>query len=369
MITKEDIGGMQKNKNRDIALEIRRRILTGKLKPEEQLPTRMELEREFKVSRVTMQKAIDSLVADGTVYAKGTSGTFVSKCPMEIYHYGLVFHHKPDADRPWSRQWKIILQEAEKLFSKTPYRLSVFYGDKYYLNANGNADFIENIRDKRMAGLILTMSPEFFEGSEIIGDPEIPKLTIIPGKDTTFPSVIQDSSGMLKDMARHLSDMNRKKTSLIMYSRQFHEPSYLEDAVKELKKAGIETHDFWIHGVDILHPKSGANITRLMMRDEKFRPDSIIILDDNLIPGVIKGLHESNLHIPDDVELVAMANFPYNEKLKAPVKMFGFNIPEQLRLAKIKLDAMRQGMKYEKKTIIKYVSNTEFDMTGKTNKI
>jgi DNA-binding LacI/PurR family transcriptional regulator len=97
-----------------------------------------------------------------------------------------------------------------------------------------------------------------------------------------------------------------------------------------------------------------------MMRDQKFRPDSIIVLDDNLLPGVIEGLHASKVRIPEDVDLVAMVNFPYDENLEAPVKMFGFDIPEQLRLAKLKLEAMRQNLKYEKTTTIKFVSDTEF---------
>lgn len=356
---------MQKNKHREIALEIRRRILSGRLKPEDQLPTRTELEREFKVSRVTMQNAIDALVKDGTVYARGTSGTFVSKSPMEIYHYGLVFHSKPSYDHPWSRLWKIILQEAEKIFSKPPYSLSVFYGDRYYLNANGNADFIEDIKNKRMAGLILTMNPDLFEGTEIIEDPETPKLTICQTPGRKLPSVIQDSTGMLKDMARYLSGKKCKKTSLIMYSRQLHEPGYLENAIKEIRDYGLETNDYWIHGVDILYPKSSANITKLMMRDENLRPDSIIVLDDNLLSGVVEGLHASNIRVPKDVELVAMVNFPYDEKLEAPVKMFGYDIPEQLRLAKLKLEAMRQNHEYEKSTAIKFVSDTEYSKAGK----
>lgn len=356
---------MQKNKHREIALEIRRRILSGKLRPEEQLPTRMKLERKFRVSRVTMQKAVDSLVSDGTVYAKGTHGTFVSKFPMEIYRYGLVFLNKPDYDRPWSRLWKVILKEAEDIFSKAPYSLSVFYGDKYYLNANGNIDFMEDIRNKRMAGLILTMNPERFEGAEIVEDHEIPKITMHPSPNCKLPGVIWDSSGILSQMAKYLSERKRSKTSMVMYSRQFHVPGYLDDAVNELKGHGLETHDFWIHGADILFPKSTANLTNLMMRDENCRPDSIMILDDNLIPGVIEGLRASKVRIPDDVELVAMVNFPYNEKLEAPVKMFGFDISEQLRLAKIKLEAMRQHRKYDKITTIKFVSDTEYVKAAK----
>ncbi|MFA6290521.1 MAG: GntR family transcriptional regulator [Victivallales bacterium] len=351
---------MQENKYREIALEIRRRILTGKLKPEEQLPTRTELERKFKVSKATMQNAIDSLVKDGTVYADGTSGTFVSKFPREIYHYGLVFYQKPGNAGQWLRHWKVILQEAEKIFSKPPCSLSVFYGDKYQLNVNGNVDFMEDIRNKRMAGLILTMTPGVFEGTEIIGDSDTPEITMSPGLDCKLPSVCWDSTEIVGEIVKYLSGRKHSKTSIVISSRQFYAPGYLDGVVSELKRHGLETHDFWILGADIFFPKSIANTITLMMRDERLRPDSIIILDDNLIQGVIEGLRAGNVRVPHDVELVAMVNFPYNEKLDVPVKMFGLDVAELLRLAKIKLDAIRQKLKYDQTTKIKFISDTEY---------
>ncbi|MFZ2655017.1 MAG: GntR family transcriptional regulator [Victivallales bacterium] len=352
---------MQESKHREIALEIRRRILSGKLKPEEQLPNRMELERKFKVSRVTMQKAIDSLVKDGTLYAKGLRGTFVSKSPREIYHYGLVFLHEPDTNFPWSRHLKVVLREAENIFSKTPCSLSVFYGDKYHLNANGNIEFVEDVRNRRMAGLILTMNPALFEGTEVIGDSETPKVTTSPGQNCSIPSISYDSTGIIGEMAKYLAERNCSKTALVMYSRQHQDPGYLDIVAGELERHGLETSDFWALGADISRPLALRNIIQLMMRDKNFRPDSIMILDDNLIPGVIEGLKASNVRVPKDVELVAMVNFPYDEKLDVPVKMFGFDIPGQLRLIKIKLDAIRQNQKYEKATTIKFVSDTEYE--------
>ncbi len=359
---------MQKSKCKDIALRIRRLIIAGELKPGEQLPTRTELERKFKVSKATMQKTIDSLVKDGTVYADGTNGTFVSEFPMEIYHYGLVFLHRPSHDRPWSRKWKTLLHEAENLFSKSPYRLSVFYGDRYHLNAKGNANFIYDIRAKRMAGLIFTMDPELFDGTDILQDPEIPIVSIRPKPGCKYASVDWDSTGCLSEMAKYLSLRKHSKTSLLMFSRQFATPGFIDHAVNELKSHGLETHRFLIHGIDISYPESVANIIGLMMNDTELRPDSIIILDDNLLPGVIEGLKSSNIRVPDDVELVAMVNFPYDKVLGAPVKMFGFDIPEQLKLVKQKLDAIRQKNKYEKTTVLKFISDTEYAKAGKAGK-
>jgi len=351
---------VQKNRHREITLEIRKRILSGKFRPEEQLPTRVELEQEFNVSCVTMQRAIVSLVDDGTLYTKGKHGTFVSKFPREIYHYGILFYQKPDNSAgQWLRHWKVILHETENLFTKAPYSLSVFYGDRNQLNANGNAGFMEDIRNKRMAGLILAMTPDYFEGTEIIGDSDTPKVTTSAGPDCQLPSISFDSMNIGK-MAEYLSGRKRSKTAIVVSSRQLYAPSYLDEVVKKLKSHGLETHDFWILGADIFFPKSIVSAATLMMRDKNFRPDSIIVLDDNLLPGVIEGLQAGSACVPRDVELVAMVNFPYDEKLDVPVKLFGFDISELVRLTKIKLDAIRQNLKYEKSTKVKFISDTEY---------
>lgn len=368
MIRNKGICVMQKNKHRDITIEIRREILSGKLKPGERLPTRVELEKKFNVSRVTMQNAIDSLVKNGTVYADGTNGTFVSEFPMEIYHYGIIFPHKHSSAQPWSRMWKIILQETQNLFAKPPYSLSVFYGDKYHVAANGNADFIEDIRHKRTAGLIFILDPEYLEGTEIVKDPGIPRVVLHPKPGSRYASVGWDSKGLLGEMAKYLLERKRSKTAVLMFSRQFGNPGDLDRVLGELNKHGLQTAKNMLYGIDIAYPESVVNITSLMMRDKDCRPDSIIILDDNLIEGVIRGIKESGMCVPSDVELVAMVNFPYNERLDVPVKMFGFDISEQLRIAKLKLEAIRQENKYEKTTVLKFISDREYEKAGKAGK-
>jgi len=54
---------------------VRGDIVGGRLSPGDQLPTRQALEQEFQVSSATLQRALDQLIRDGFIYARGSMGT------------------------------------------------------------------------------------------------------------------------------------------------------------------------------------------------------------------------------------------------------------------------------------------------------
>jgi GntR family transcriptional regulator len=68
---------------------IRSSILSGQLKYEEKIPTEIELSEIYKISRITVRKAIVELVEEGYLVKKQGKGTFVSKPKIErkIVHF------------------------------------------------------------------------------------------------------------------------------------------------------------------------------------------------------------------------------------------------------------------------------------------
>lgn len=64
-------------KYEEIADDIRNGILSGKYNPNEQLPLEKEMCEYYEVSRITIKKAVDELVAQGLVIKRRGSGTFV----------------------------------------------------------------------------------------------------------------------------------------------------------------------------------------------------------------------------------------------------------------------------------------------------
>ena len=76
-----------------ILSRLRSDILEGRFPPGSQLPTRSVMEREFGVSSVTLQRALDQLIEHGFVHARGTAGTYVAEHPPFLSRYGLVMTH------------------------------------------------------------------------------------------------------------------------------------------------------------------------------------------------------------------------------------------------------------------------------------
>lgn len=60
-----------------IIRDIRKKIQNGIYRANEQIPTEMELCGAYQVSRITVKKAVDQLVAEGLIIKRRGSGTFV----------------------------------------------------------------------------------------------------------------------------------------------------------------------------------------------------------------------------------------------------------------------------------------------------
>ena len=58
---------------------LRKRILSGEIAPNVPFPSEESLGHEYEVSRITVRRALSSLVQDGVIIRKRGKGTFVSE--------------------------------------------------------------------------------------------------------------------------------------------------------------------------------------------------------------------------------------------------------------------------------------------------
>ncbi|MFA7185204.1 MAG: GntR family transcriptional regulator, partial [Victivallales bacterium] len=65
------------SKSAQIEEMIKEKILSGELKPDDQLPSEVSIAAELGTHRLTVNKAVSSLVRDGLLYRKHGRGTFV----------------------------------------------------------------------------------------------------------------------------------------------------------------------------------------------------------------------------------------------------------------------------------------------------
>ena len=64
-------------KYQDIANQLKKKFHDGNYKPGEQLPDQATLAKEFGTTRMTLRKALQSLIVEGVIYTKQGSGTYL----------------------------------------------------------------------------------------------------------------------------------------------------------------------------------------------------------------------------------------------------------------------------------------------------
>lgn len=67
---------------KEISDEVRRRIFDGEYPAESLIPDQNSLSKEFKVSRMTIKKALDIIATEGLIYRQRGSGTYVLKTAL-----------------------------------------------------------------------------------------------------------------------------------------------------------------------------------------------------------------------------------------------------------------------------------------------
>jgi len=116
-------------KQRAIVDMLHRQIIQGVLAPGSKLPTRRDLVAQFGGSFLSVQQALDQLVGEGFVEARGPAGTFVSQRPPHLHDYALIFPQLP-SHPGFRRFWTALSNEAERLnqVSGSSRHITAWYG-------------------------------------------------------------------------------------------------------------------------------------------------------------------------------------------------------------------------------------------------
>src|SRR4051812_43871480 len=110
----------------EILDDLRGQILAGTLAAGQRLPTRSELIARYEASSVTVQRVLDSLIADGFVAPRGRSGTFVVDHPPHRDHFGLVIPGAAGERARWPHFWRALADEGARLFGAGPRTMTVY---------------------------------------------------------------------------------------------------------------------------------------------------------------------------------------------------------------------------------------------------
>lgn len=331
---------------------LRQQIVGGRLTPGMQLPKRTELEREYNVSPLTLQRALQQLIDDGFLYAKTGQGTFVAAHPPHLSRYGLLFPFHPSDRAMWSSYYAAINNEAEAYQREHPNKLAIYYGLELLDRVDERDRLTADVESHRLAGLVFASRPHNFEHTPLLDEPQVARVAVMANPGFNIPSISLDGSSFVDKALDYLQSRGRKHVALINNSTM--NQNWFELVRRELGKRDMVTFPYWTHGVQIQAAEWARNLVHLLFQGPReLRPDAVFISDDNLVPQATAGLLAAGVNVPGDVDVVAHANFPWPTQSMTPAKRLGYDAREVLDLCLASIDRQRQGLPVQPVTSVK----------------
>jgi DNA-binding LacI/PurR family transcriptional regulator len=323
-----------------ITENLKRAIVEGRLVPGGRLPTQINLAESFRVSGVTIQRALDKLMREGFITTRGRNGTFVVDHPPHLHRYGVVFCDAPGAGR--SRYHELLEENATRLPGTAERNIRIFNGISGKEDSENSRELLSLVRSHQLAGLLL-IDGDAFINTPLLDEAGIYRAAVMSCQTDTLncPIVFPDLNGMI-DLAldKLYADGRRRVAMLLSVPLHKQVGAHLRNAMLARR---MDAQDRWIQILPHDYPLAVRNAVLLLLNSSKEeRPDALFIVDDDLIDPAVSGVIAAGGNVLDEVELVVTTNFPRPEPV-VPMHRIGFNTSELLETAIKLIDAQRQG--------------------------
>lgn len=322
-----------------VVCEIRRRIRTGQLAPGARLPSRRELQQVFGVSGVTVDRAVRRLKQDGFLRTRDRSGTFVAPSPPHLSRYGLVISQSFGA-----RFLQALLAEGKQLEENSVSQFPIYFGVHGGEESEDYHRLLQDLSEQRLAGLIFLSNPAFIDDLPVVrGFPEIPKVAIVGKSGRRDITAIHPDSAAALDLAlAHFRRTGRTRVAVMTISQVG--VGWAEELRTRAVASGLEMRPAWTLGLDPAVASWHRHAPAVLFDGpEGERPNALLIADDNLVEHATYGLLDLGLRVPEDIEVVAHANFPLQPPTAVRVRWVGFEAGRILQTCLDVFERRRRG--------------------------
>ncbi len=323
----------------EVAKRLRQQIVRGQWAPGARLPERGALARDLDACQATLQEAVTRLIGEGFLEVGSRKmGTRVAACPPHLSRYRLIFPFEPN---DWGQFWH-ALEAAARQRTTSDREFLCFYGLSGHRDIAEYEAVVDEVRTRRVAGLIFASSADELLGTPLLDHPGLPRAAIatedkLPG----VPKVSLDLDGFVDQAIGHLVSQGRRRIAILCAN---HAQTMHGKFRAAMAAHGLETHTRWEHFVSARNPMAARHVMELLMQPgRQARPDGLIIADDNLITAATAGLVTAGASIPSALSVVALTNFPNLLPAAVPLTRIGFDIPALLDLLILRLQQSARG--------------------------
>ncbi|MFD2612654.1 LacI family DNA-binding transcriptional regulator [Paenibacillus gansuensis] len=182
------------------------------------------------------------------------------------------------------------------------------------------------VRGRRIDGVLLLHSRSNDPMIKLLKEEEFPFVLI--GRSADDPDIVSvdtDNVQAAYDAARHLIMQGHERIGFVsgppnlMVSQD-----RLAGYRKALKEAGLETRDEWMVEGEFLQESGYRAMSFIMNLPEP--PTALVVTDDVVTFGVVRGLTELGYRVPDDISLVSFNNIALAEMSTPPISSVDIGI-------------------------------------------
>jgi DNA-binding LacI/PurR family transcriptional regulator len=289
---------------------LRESILDRSLKEGDPIPSERFLAEKFKISRMSVRKAISELISADLLYAVSTKGTFV-----KVVKPGLVNSGKKTGNIGfifWNAFQSIagipyfshFLHGAELEAKKYDYHLLMSTHVAEDLNKNDSLPSI--ITQKKVDGLVVEGIdlPTYRRISSNIPTVIISNYTRGSADAMSYENfrdvdlvTANDENGIFS-LLQYLKELGHKKIGFIYQSLQ-HSSFYNRylSFCQGIKYFSLQTRPEWIAGGDWPEEVAESVLNR------KNRPEALIVVNDYIALRVMAWCHENGINVPGELSI------------------------------------------------------------------
>ncbi|MGG0170570.1 LacI family DNA-binding transcriptional regulator [Paenibacillus dokdonensis] len=182
------------------------------------------------------------------------------------------------------------------------------------------------LKGKRVDGAILLYSRKDDQVVEFLKNNQFP--FVLVGRSEKFPDILSvdnDNVQAAYDAAKHLISLGHQRIGFVsgppnhIVSRD-----RMKGYVTALEEAGLEKRKEWIVEGEFLQESGYRAMSFFMNLPE--RPTALVVVDDLVSLGVLRGLYELGYKVPEDLCIVSFNNLSIAELSTPPVSSMDIGI-------------------------------------------
>jgi len=326
------------HRRQQVLAHLRAAIVAGEYPSGGRLPTRRELEKSLRASRLTVQAVLDRLAADGFVEARGRHGTFMVDQPPHRHRFALVLPPSSPYQAP-SLFIDALHREVALLEGEHNHRF-VVYPTVDGEHGEGYQGLAEDVRAERLAGIIYVSAVDRF-GLAGLDTIRVPLVAINSGVGVQA-TVVPNYASFYDLATAEAARQGRRRLAMLTLGSSF---AAVQATIGPLMTArGLELRRAWFHSLSSGRAGWARNVVELLLAGPPpKRPDLLLVADDNLLTETTEALRELRVRVPEDLTVLAHTNFPWPAPAAVPVVRLGFDVGDLLRACLAQIEALRRG--------------------------